>query len=81
MTFLLVVKIYKFMIKLATREAIILTTRLTSIDSLLRDKNVLVVLVSFELLDSFVILTFDEPSTFILLIISVVRININFYSS
>lgn len=49
MTFIPSVKIYKFMIKLATREAIILTTRLTSIDSLLRDKNVLMVLVSFEL--------------------------------
>lgn len=49
MTFIPCVKIYKFMIKLATREAIILTTRLTSIDSLLRDKNVLMVLVSLEL--------------------------------
>lgn len=67
------------MIKLAIREAITLTIKLTRIDSLLRNKNLFEVLEFWELLDSFVILTLDEPSTFILLIISIVRININFY--
>lgn len=71
--------IYKFMIKLAIREAITLTIKLTRIDSLLRNKNLFEVLEFWELLDSFVILTLDEPPTFILLIISIVRININFY--